>query len=299
MKKIIYSAAAMLFVAASLTSCLKDNTMVLDPDKAGSNVIEFQNPTEIAVHGSTTALYVMSYPIIPTATTVPITIQYAGAEDGAPQDITVNFGLGPQTAIDQYNTEQGRTGASGTTTAPYLMMPASWYTINATSVTIPKGQKSATFTISLKTDQILLNDPYVVPVRITAATGGATISKNFSTVLLNFGAKNKYDGVYKYTTSATTSLQPNLNKSNISLITVDATTVRVAPGLLATYSNPCRYIVDPNTNLVTVWMDSLLPIATNPISKYDPATKTFTLKWTSNGGARTFEETYVYTGARP
>ncbi|MGE8422876.1 MAG: DUF7015 domain-containing protein [Sphingobacterium siyangense] len=39
-------------------------------------------------------------------------------------------------------------------------------------------------------------------------------------------------------------------------------------------------------------------MATKPTSKYDPATKTLTVNWTSNGGGRTFEEKFVYTGPR-
>lgn len=287
MKKYFYKSAGLLLAIAMLTSCLKDDRLVLDPDK-GVSVVDFINPGEIAVHGSTTPLYVLSYPILPTATTIPITVSYSGPADEAPQDITVNLGLGAQAVIDQYNTEQNKT---------YLMMPASWYTISATSVVIPKGSKTATFNVVVNTSQIILTASYVLPLKITGANGAA-VSTNFSNILLNIGAKNAYDGLYRYTTSAATALVPNANKANVPLITTGPNSVKISPGLLATYSNEVVYTIDPTTKKVTVAMTTLLPIATNPISAYDSATKTFTLTWTSNGGARTFEEKFVYTGVR-
>lgn len=200
MKKIIKSTVAMFFATVALTSCLKDDTMVLDPEKAGGNIIEFVNPTDIAVHGSTTALYVMAFPIVTGNTDIPVSINYAGAEDGAPQDITVNFGLGDLATITQYNTEQSKSLT--------LMDPAT-YTINATSVVIPKGKKTATFTISVKTSTFDLTKSYALPLKIKSVTAG-TISTNFSNIILNIAAKNKYDGSYSYTATITAADRPTL-----------------------------------------------------------------------------------------
>ncbi|WP_316770737.1 DUF1735 domain-containing protein [Pedobacter frigiditerrae] len=289
MKKYFYKSAGLLLAIAMLTSCLKDDRLVLDPDK-GVNVVDFINPGEIAVHGSTTPLYVLSYPILPTATTIPITVSYSGPADEAPQDITVNLGVGTQAVIDQYNTEQNKT---------FLMMPSSWYTVSATSVVIPKGAKTATFNVVVNTSQIILTASYVLPLKITGANGAA-VSTNFSNILLNIGAKNAYDGLYRYTTSANTSLVPNADKANVPLVTAGPNSVQIKPGLLATYGNVVTYTIDPATNQVTVTAALGSGAVTPPDtrSKWDPATKTLTVYWAQIASPRIFEEKFVYTGVR-
>ncbi|TKC06666.1 DUF1735 domain-containing protein [Pedobacter polaris] len=194
MRKYIYKSIGLVLAITTFSSCLKDDSLVLDPDK-GVNVIEFVNPTDIAVHGSTTALYTLAYEILPTATVQTIAVSYSGPEKVAPQDIEVNFGLGTQSVIDQYNTEQGKTGAVGTANAPYSFLPSNVYTLSATKVVIPKGQSKASFTIAFKTNLLVVGVPYALPLKITSVSYG-TISGNFSNILLNVVPKNKYDGVY-------------------------------------------------------------------------------------------------------
>ena len=197
MKKIINKILALVFATIALSSCLKDDSTVLDPNKAGANLVDFVNPTDIAVHGSTTPLYIFSYPISTTPTVLPVTVSYSGAEDAAPKDITVNIGLATQAVIDQYNTEQVKT---------LNFMPATWYTLSATSVVIPKGKKTATFNITVRTDLIELSKSYVLPLKL--ASTDATVSSNFGTALFQIGAKNKFDGSYTYIGTYTASDRP-------------------------------------------------------------------------------------------
>jgi hypothetical protein len=194
MKKILYKSLALVFATVALSSCLKDDSYVIDPEKAAANVIDFQNPTDIAAVGTSNPLYIYSFPIVSTPTSINLTVSYSGAEDAAPKDITVNIGVAAQAVIDTYNEEQ---------TKAFTMMPSSWYTLSATSVVIPKGQKTATFKLNISTTLIDLTGSYVVPLKLTSAD--AVVSTNFGTVLINVGAKNKYDGVYKWvaTQSAT------------------------------------------------------------------------------------------------
>ncbi len=289
MKKIINRTLALVFATVALSSCLKDDSTVLDPDKAGSNLIEWQNPAEIAVHGSTTPLYVLSYPISTTPTPIKLTVAYAGAEDAAPNDVTVNIGTASQLVIDQYNTEQTKT---------YEAMPASWYTLSATSVVIPKGKKTASITLNVNTSLIDLAKAFVIPLKLTSSNG--LVSSNFGTALFAVGAKNAYDGLYNYKTSANTSLVAGANKNNIALVTTSATTVAIKPGLLATYSNVVTYTIDPVTNGVTVTaaLGAGAETPPDPRSKWDPAKKTLTVYWRQSGGSRTFEEVFTYQGPR-
>ncbi|RZL54284.1 MAG: hypothetical protein EOO93_20195 [Pedobacter sp.] len=65
-----------------------------------------------------------------------------------------------------------------------------------------------------------------------------------------------------------------------------------------TYSNIITYNIDPVTNKVTV-VSVIATIGTpitDPVSNYNPSTKVMYVKWTA--GARSFEETYTYTGVR-
>ena len=227
MKKIINRTLALLFATVALSSCLKDDTSVLDPGKAGANLIEFQNPTDVSVIGSTTPLYVYSFPIKNTPTPITLTVSYSGAERVAPNDITVNIGLASQAVIDQYNTEQKKT---------FVAMPASYYTLSTTSVVIPKGQKTASFTANFNTNLIDLTKTFVLPLKLTSTN--AAVSGNFSTALFQVGAKNGYDGIYankagffqRFTGGSPTVNDP-LNgtmqfNADITLTTIDANTVQ-------------------------------------------------------------------------
>jgi hypothetical protein len=311
MKKFINRTLALVFATLALSSCLKDDSTVLDPDKAGANLVDFVNPADIVVHGSTTPLYVFSYPIASTPTTLTLTVAYSGAEDEAPNDITVNIGLAAQAVIDQYNTEQ-KTALN--------LMPASWYTLSTTSVVIPKGQKTAKFSIAVKTDLIDLTKSYVVPLKLTSPN--AAVSSNFGTALFQIGAKNKYDGIYasssgniqRYTAGVPTvndALNGNIgNNRDITLSTIDANTVQISGHQWANNGNGIagidglQIVTDPVTNLVTMKSIGNATLVNFPgkVNKYDPATKEFTLNflWAPAGNKREITDwVFKYKGPRP
>lgn len=137
---------------------------------------------------------------------------------------------------------------------------------------------------------------YAMAYRISDP-GNAKISDGNDVFITFISAKNIYDGVYRYQTSANNTLLPNQDEE-VQLLTVSPTKVKLYPGLLGYYSNDVWYNVDPATNKVTVEMNTLLPINTDPVSSYDPETKTFNLKWTSNNGVRIFEETLTFIKPR-
>lgn len=145
-------------------------------------------------------------------------------------------------------------------------------------------------------DQLFANHAFVLPIKIEDA-GGYDIASNFRMIFLVLKGKNDYDGKYHYTTSENTSLVPNADK-NVTLITAGLT--KLTFGLLGTYSNKVVYNIDPATNKITVVSCEGLGVQTppDPRSKYDPATKTLKVYWKQANGARTFEETFVYTGPR-
>ncbi|MEJ5962251.1 DUF1735 domain-containing protein [Pedobacter immunditicola] len=286
MKKNIIKSLLLFFAVTAFSSCLKDDSLVLNPEK-GHNVIEFGNTSEIAVHGSTIPLYIHSYEIVPEVS-LPVVISYSGPESAAPADITVNVVVGAPSTLEAYNKEQG---------TKYGLMPTKDYELTANQVVIPKGQTKATLMVKFKLAGFNLAETNALPLTITSVSSGI-ISQNFGTAIFAIGGKNKFDGIFTYKTSANTSLVPNANKT-VTLITQTANSVKLSPGLLGTYSNEVIYTVDPTTNRVTVTCPSLgVQEPQDARSKWDPATKTMTVFWKQGNGGRTFEETFVYKGSR-
>jgi len=287
MKK--YFRLSILALAAfSLSSCLKDKNVVLDPDLSPP-VVEFANVADIvSPQGAKYPLYVQSLNLEPTGK-FNITINYTGSEP-APSDITVNVSLVGGTAagtpIGDYNTEQDE---------HFVELPATMHDASNKTLTIPKGARSVSFPVNVKPSLFDLSAAYALAFKITSASSG-TISKTFSTIVVSVGAKNRIDGAYNLKTTAGTSLQANLDHNNVPLVTTGATTVKT--NLLDTYANIITYNVDPTTNKVTVVsvVNSIGTPITDPVSNYNPTTKVMYVKWTA--GTRSFEETYTYQGSR-
>lgn len=186
MKKYIYKSLALLLGVSVLTSCLKDDSLVLDPAK-GHNVIEFANPAQIVAIGTPYAMYSFAYESSATPS-LPVTISYSGPEINAPNDITVNFSVGSQAVITTYNEATNNDFA--------LIRPES-YTLSSNQVVIKAGTSKATFNVLLKPSTFDFSKSEVLPLTITSVSSGI-VSGNFGTILLNVSAKNKYDGVYTY-----------------------------------------------------------------------------------------------------
>lgn len=272
-----------LALATVASSCLKDD-ITLDPNNS-VNVIEFKNPGNFASpSGSKYALYAAAFDFAPE-TAYPVMVSYSGA-NVAPEDITVTIGLNTA-AIAQYNKEQEK---------KFDLIPANLYTV-PTTVIIPKGKRTAMVDLKIKTDKLPFDKSLVLPLQIASASSGI-VSGNFETILINIIPKNPYDGIFNYKTSAKTSLVPNADKE-VTLVTLNGTTVKFLPGLLGTYSNEVTYTVDPVTNMVTVTCPSLgVQTPQDPRSKWDPATKTMTVFWKQGNGGRTFEEVFTFKGKR-
>src|SRR5690606_21098659 len=140
-------------IAFLSSSCLKDDSMVLNPDKT-HNVIEFGNTADIAIHGSVIPAYVHSYNISPTPVELSIPINFSGPEAKAPQDIKVTLTLGTAADITKYNTAQGTN---------YEILPATMYEVTSFEVTIPKGQMTGKTLVKFFTDKFDLSKNYALP----------------------------------------------------------------------------------------------------------------------------------------
>lgn len=285
MKKITkYLAIALTTLC--FTSCLKDDPNNLDPKTGTNNVIEFKNISTIAPGTVTLPLYITAFESTAASVDIPIVLNYAGAESNAPEDINVTIAVDPA-LVTKYNKEHDD---------DLTPLPTNLYTPTLT-VTIPKGQRTGTAVFKVKPTSFDLSLRYALGLKITNVSSGV-ISGNFSSIVINTIAKNKYDGTYNFKTSASTSLQPNKNES-VELQTVGANRLQLIPGLLATYGNLVYYNIDPVTNQITVECPSLgVQTPADPRSKYDPSTKTLNVFWKQRNGSRTFEETIKYLGPR-
>jgi len=311
MKKII-NIFLLGLITVGFSSCLKDKSLTLpDADGAIPNLIEFQNIGPIT--SPTTSIYpvyLQSFAVAPTGT-LDVVVNYAGVNN-APNDINVTVALDP-TIITKYNAKivaDARAAAIVLGQDPddaeadvegdlFEALDANLYTVGNLNLVIPSGQRTATLAIGLKPDMFDFAKNTALAFKIVSVSGSsAPISGNFGNIIVKIGAKNRIDGLYNLKTTAGTSLVSNANKNDVPLVTASARTVTT--NLLDTYANIVTYDIDPVTNKVTVLsvVNPLGVIATDPSSNYNPATKVMYVKWTSNGGGRTFEETYTFQGAR-
>jgi len=292
-------------LATGMSSCLKDKSLTLpDADGAIKNVIEFKNVDYISSPVSSPyPVYIKSYDILPTGS-LTIEVNYAGV-DAAPENINVKVVLDP-TILTKYNAkivadaraaavilgqdpDDAEDNVSGDLFEP---LDPALYSIGSMDLTIPAGQRSASFTIALKPNMFDFAKNTALAFKILSASTG-TISGNFGNIIVKIGAKNAVDGLYDYTTTATTSLVPNASFTDVPLVTASANTVTT--NLLNTYANIMTYRIDFTTNKVTVVSGLGTPV-TNPISSWDPAKKVLHAVWTS--GPRSFDETFTFKKSR-
>ncbi|PZR28962.1 MAG: hypothetical protein DI535_04425 [Citrobacter freundii] len=294
-----------------LSSCVKEDPPL--GSKGTTNVIEFYNQVPDLISSLITSTH-PSYNIdlVFTGDTQPvdIVVSYSGAETAAPQDITVNVAIDP-TMIPTFNTQNATS---------LVAMDATVFQADTWTVTIPKGQKQATIHGKVLKATYDFGKSYGLPLKITSASFGK-VSTNYGTMIFRIQARNGYDGVYKiisgnvqrYSAPGVPTSGDALNGSlagnpNLSLVTVDATTVELqnmtwhggTSGIGGI--NNTRAKVDPTTNLVTMSSvgNTTLANTLGKDNKYDPATKTYTINFNWNPATTPREVSYVlqYVGPR-
>jgi predicted heme/steroid binding protein len=225
-------------VVFSMTSCLKERAMNIDPSKGTPNVIEFANT------GDNVAGSLSKYPRFTSdlgsvgageTKKFNVNVSYSGAE-AAPQDITVTLAVDPE-LLTQFNTENGTN---------YVVPPTEIYTV-PTTVVIKQGQHQATVEVAVTNNSSYdFNVNYALPLKIVSATKG-TISSNFGKAVYSFSARNSYDGVY--TMSATAPMVDLLSSSlsgwypiDMQLITYTGNSVALYDGInyVDAYGHPIK-----------------------------------------------------------
>lgn len=286
----------------AFTSCLKD-TNLLDPSiNETPNVIELQNYGILKSSVTSTYPLYFAYPDLVDQTDLNLTVSYSGAYV-APEDIVVTLAMKPE-VLTKYNTENK---------ASYVQMPDSLYTIPATTVTIPKGSRKATFTIKVKSTKFDLAKTFALPIGITSASSG-TVSGNFSNAVYYVAPRNKYDGTYtlkgESVHETTASLSGALAAKDFPMVTSNPNSVYLngvhsvpsGTALASTYV-PVYTINNDNTVTVTSRNPATIKFenAPNYNSRFDPATKTIYAKWRyplSASAYRNFTDTLTFKALR-
>lgn len=208
---------------------------------------------------------------------------YASGTTGLDENVTVKLGLDYE-AIGEYNRRNFDTKFED-----YAMeLPAEYYTIDPMSVEMKAGSNSVLLPISVKTEGLLPDQTYFIPLRIESVSAYMpSTTKNF--VLFEILRKNDYattksDTYYTMTgTTQTGWIVDNIFGSNTrrqainssKLVTpVGAHSVRILPGATAandmttTRNNSLRVTVDPESWVnVPVYVEGELTEEVVPMQK--------------------------------
>ncbi|QES90383.1 DUF1735 domain-containing protein [Rhizosphaericola mali] len=116
-----------------------------------------------------------------------VILQYSGASDFAPQDITLTLGV-DTAALNTYNTQNS---------TDYVAFDSSMLSYSKT-VTIKKGTDRTILRIVISDAKFDFATTYALPLKIISTTYG-TVAANGGTKIYAFTAKNDYDGEYTVT----------------------------------------------------------------------------------------------------
>ena len=318
MMKLYKRIAAFTIMASCFTSCLKDDSNLLDPNKT-ENVIEFANTANL------TSPTTSKYPLLTVNITMDpnavynAAVSYSGAHEAA-QDITVEVGVADASVLAFYKSQVAAA-------ASYTMIPSNLYTLGVTKVVIPKGSRRVNLPINFPNPDQLYNKNYVLPLTIKSVSSG-TVSGNFSTMLYLLNGVNRYDGVYTLkfrfgandrnydqatttwyysdvqlvTNGLTTNILRNLNASSPY---PHAAVTTGLPTNIASFTPQLTF--DPATNKITAITNSVsgtktaAPNAAVTDNRFDPATKnvyaSFILKETGRSDM-IINDTLIYKSPR-
>lgn len=240
---------------------------------------------------------------------------------------------------DTVSTNPDRTNPSN---LYYYQLPTSWYSLVLPAGIVKTGGQGGNFSVTFApgefAKQIEINIPdatvldpsnlYALAFTITTIDATGKISQASNSVILQIGAKNNYDGVYK---DDFCNYHPSSNpgytcaSTEVELITTGANACKIYWPLAGAFAQPSilgggfsyfgaqepEYTVNPSTFAVTVQnayvgATTFYTMSAGYNSHYDPPSKTFYVKYGYNnpGGVfdpaatREWTQTLKYTGPR-
>jgi Domain of unknown function (DUF1735) len=227
-----------LSVAMIGTSCVKSVSGRTDFENLGPTV-------DIPEGGiSNFSIDAILFPPTDDVDTATFHVNYA-ATSTAPVDEVITIAIDDQ-ALTDYNAQGG---------AQYEKFPDSIYSFTVTTVTVPKGANySANIPLVMFPSKIDLLNNYMLPISITVAPAGSTISSNFKTIYWHL-IGNPIAGIYNWDWTRWNNSTPTGPTSgggtglSAVLAPVDGTNVEVPSG----YFTQPRYeiVFDNNGGVLT------------------------------------------------
>jgi hypothetical protein len=178
---------------------------------------------------------------------------------------------------------------------------------NGGKVTISPGQQLVEFPITYAADKIDFSQNYVLGLKLASPTG-AQLTTNLNNAILRITLKSPYEATYSLKGFFLRlvggvndpTLGGNFSGFTTNLATITTTQVAFSPvfangggvaGIDGTFIT-----VDPATNKVTMAATGNATLANKAgyDNRYDPATKTFYLSFTWNGGIRASTDTLTF-----
>lgn len=280
------------FVGAALTGCLKKPEVVDNTDRL---ITEFKNGRASTV-GNVAGIDV-GMDLVPDTITIDLADIMANFRSAVKSSYTVRVEM-QSAVLGDYNTQNGTS---------YVTPPAGAVILKQQTLTLSPSQRSAKIQAVVK-PSAMTGGQFGIGLKIGAVSNGE-ISTVANQVAVLFNIKNQYDGVYRskgaftHPTPANNSSWTFANNITRDLATYGPSTVEVFPlrTLAVTFSVGMDLTVNPANNSVQVdfWngvTDD--PDGTPNPNRYDPATRTFYIDATYNGGTRRLVDTLVYLRPR-
>jgi len=306
MKKIFLISSFLTASVIFLAGCLKDEGF--DNQEYGINDPDTQPPgVGFPLASKTNNKNTIGLNFVATSQTIN-DILYINLETGNPASSDVHITLKIDTMkVLAYNALPGTTDLKPLLPSQYQI---------ATTVTIPAGARNVQIPIVFPNASALNpNLLYGLDVTIESVDGGYKIAENLKTLLLEFTIKNAYDGYYNTKGEA---YHPSFGVyqwntegvfacgNGFSLVTSGSNSVDLLPGQPLysggiTYFSAVlpRFTVNTTTNKVTITTTNSTVFDQYPAydSRYDPATKTFFIKY-GWSGTRIATDTFTFCGPR-
>ncbi|TDH21312.1 DUF1735 domain-containing protein [Segetibacter sp. 3557_3] len=296
-----------LFVVAALAACSKDINTVPDVAYEGAPMVNFNNYYDddgMAGYTKYEAELKDSF------FTANIEVKLTNTTETAKQNIKVYLVKNDALVFD-YNTKHG------TTLLPLPVTSTAWSLDFTQPVIIKKGERKATIPIMINPLKFDLAKQNALGIAIDRVEGAALNTGDESALVIEFGARNRYDGYYatkgsafhpSYSTYTWNSQGVFECGEGFALVTSGPNSVDLNPGQplftagSLTYFAAVvpRFTVNPQTNKVTI--SSTIPTTVfvqypTYDSRYDPATKSFYIKYGWSGD-RVATDTFTYCGPR-
>lgn len=217
--------ASVAFLMIGFASCLKDKNV--EERRYGTEGLEDKKIIEFVVDQTNYIGTGLSF--VNRDTIINIAVVRLAAAQPAQEDINVTLTLASSTTmISDYNASHG---------SSLVNFPSSLYSVQGSGlvVTIPKGSREGYLRAKINPSTFDPSSTYALGFRIANVDKqGYTISQNFGYFIAAFGAKNKYDGIYRLRVRMRASDRPTVNTSttwnwggNVHLVTTGPNSVKL------------------------------------------------------------------------